>query len=116
MFGKGIYFANMSSKSANYCFTNREKNTGILILNEVALGETYDRYGADYITTLPKGKSSVRFINVLLMFSVGGVEIPLQIQRVTKNWMVSLYPWVKVRKQLYHNAHHCSTMNSLHTT
>lgn len=23
MFGKGVYFADMSSKSANYCFTNR---------------------------------------------------------------------------------------------
>jgi hypothetical protein len=24
MFGKGVYFADMSSKSANYCFTNRQ--------------------------------------------------------------------------------------------
>ncbi|KAL0481403.1 poly [ADP-ribose] polymerase [Acrasis kona] len=58
MFGKGVYFANMSSKSANYCFTSRDKNIGILILNEVALGDTYNRFGADYITTLPSGKQS----------------------------------------------------------
>ena len=38
MFGKGVYFADMSSKSANYCFTNKENNTGILILCEVAIG------------------------------------------------------------------------------
>ncbi|XP_042331963.1 poly [ADP-ribose] polymerase 2 isoform X2 [Sceloporus undulatus] len=39
MFGKGIYFADMSSKSANYCFATREKDIGLLLLSEVALGE-----------------------------------------------------------------------------
>ena len=28
MFGKGLYFADMVSKSANYCCTNRTNNTG----------------------------------------------------------------------------------------
>ena len=37
MFGKGVYFADMVSKSANYCFTNSNNNTGLLILNEVFL-------------------------------------------------------------------------------
>ena len=42
MFGKGVYFADMCSKSANYCCTSRESPTGILLLCEVAsvaLGE-----------------------------------------------------------------------------
>nr|XP_012325346.1 poly [ADP-ribose] polymerase 2 [Aotus nancymaae] len=39
MFGKGIYFADMSSKSANYCFASRLNNTGLLLLSEVALGQ-----------------------------------------------------------------------------
>lgn len=39
MFGKGIYFADMVSKSANYCFTNSTDNTGLMLLCEVALGE-----------------------------------------------------------------------------
>ncbi|XP_063157535.1 poly [ADP-ribose] polymerase 2 [Candoia aspera] len=39
MFGKGIYFADMSSKSANYCFATRKKDVGLLLLSEVALGE-----------------------------------------------------------------------------
>lgn len=39
MFGKGIYFADMSSKSANYCFASRLKDTGLLLLSEVALGQ-----------------------------------------------------------------------------
>ncbi|EDO26345.1 predicted protein, partial [Nematostella vectensis] len=34
MFGKGIYFADMSSKSANYCFATRSKNTGLVLLSE----------------------------------------------------------------------------------
>jgi len=38
MFGKGVYFADMSSKSANYCSTSVDNPTGILLLCEVALG------------------------------------------------------------------------------
>ncbi|XP_046754057.1 poly [ADP-ribose] polymerase [Diprion similis] len=58
MFGKGIYFADMVSKSANYCCTNRQNPTGLLLLCEVALGNTYERHAADYIEKLPKGKHS----------------------------------------------------------
>ena len=43
MFGKGIYFADMVSKSANYCCTTRSNNTGLLMLCDVALGEMYER-------------------------------------------------------------------------
>lgn len=39
MFGKGIYFADMASKSANYCCTNAVDSTGIMLLCEVALGD-----------------------------------------------------------------------------
>lgn len=39
MFGKGIYFADMVSKSANYCCTTPNNNTGVLLLCEVALGD-----------------------------------------------------------------------------
>lgn len=55
MFGKGIYFADMSSKSANYCFTTPTNNVGCMLLSEVALGNMYERLHADYITELPKG-------------------------------------------------------------
>ncbi|KAI4498125.1 hypothetical protein M0802_006611 [Mischocyttarus mexicanus] len=58
MFGKGIYFADMVSKSANYCCTNSESPTGLLLLCEVALGNMYERYEADYIEKLPKDKHS----------------------------------------------------------
>ena len=38
MFGKGVYFADMVSKSANYCCTSRSNDTGLLLLCDVALG------------------------------------------------------------------------------
>jgi poly [ADP-ribose] polymerase len=38
MFGKGIYFADMVSKSANYCFTTPDNSMGLMLLCEVALG------------------------------------------------------------------------------
>ncbi|CAI5716382.1 unnamed protein product [Peronospora destructor] len=34
MFGKGIYFADSVSKSANYCWTTPQNPTGILVLAE----------------------------------------------------------------------------------
>lgn len=61
MFGKGVYFADMSSKSANYCFTNPENNTGILILCEVAVGNPNEKMHADYLASnLPDGKHSTK--------------------------------------------------------
>ena len=34
-FGKGIYFADMCSKSANYCFASKLKSEGLVVLSEV---------------------------------------------------------------------------------
>lgn len=62
-FGKGVYFADMSSKSANYCFASRSSSTGLLLLCEVALGETNRKFAADYnASSLPRGKSSTHGI------------------------------------------------------
>ncbi|XP_021354296.1 poly [ADP-ribose] polymerase 2-like isoform X2 [Mizuhopecten yessoensis] len=61
MFGKGVYFADMSSKSANYCFATKTKNTALLLLCEVSLGQTNDLLNADYnAAKLPPGKHSTR--------------------------------------------------------
>ena len=38
MFGKGVYLADMSSKSANYCAAGISGNTGVLLLCEAELG------------------------------------------------------------------------------
>ena len=39
MFGKGVYLADMSSKSANYCHSYSSKGTGLLLLCEAELGD-----------------------------------------------------------------------------
>ena len=39
MFGKGVYLADMSSKSANYCASHSSGGTGLLLLCEAELGE-----------------------------------------------------------------------------
>lgn len=60
MFGKGVYFADMVSKSANYCRTTPSDNIGLLMLCEVALGNMHELLDADNIVKLPKGKHSVK--------------------------------------------------------
>ena len=50
----------MVSKSANYCFTSSSNPTGLLLLCEVALGDMYERTGAEYVTKLPTGKHSTK--------------------------------------------------------
>lgn len=61
MFGKGVYFADMVSKSANYCFTSPANPTGILLLCEVALGNPRDLYFSDYYASnLPAGCHSTK--------------------------------------------------------
>ncbi|KAF7657909.1 hypothetical protein LDENG_00020680 [Lucifuga dentata] len=61
MFGKGIYFADMSSKSANYCFASQNNNIGLLLLCEVALGDCNEMLDANYeASNLPAGKHSTK--------------------------------------------------------
>lgn len=62
MFGKGVYFADMVSKSANYCFTDPKAPTGILLLSEIALGNYYERTQAEYVCALPNGTHSCKGI------------------------------------------------------
>lgn len=38
MFGKGVYFADMASKSANYCGASRQHPVACILLCDVALG------------------------------------------------------------------------------
>ncbi|XP_060636115.2 poly [ADP-ribose] polymerase 2 [Anolis sagrei] len=66
MFGKGIYFADMSSKSANYCFATREKDIGLLLLSEVALGECNELLEANHeAEKLLVGKHSTKGLGKL---------------------------------------------------
>uniref|UniRef100_A0A7N0UUX5 Poly [ADP-ribose] polymerase n=1 Tax=Kalanchoe fedtschenkoi TaxID=63787 RepID=A0A7N0UUX5_KALFE len=60
MFGKGVYFADLVSKSAQYCFTDRKNPVGLMLLSEVALGEIYELKKATYMDKPPKGKHSTK--------------------------------------------------------
>lgn len=62
MFGNGIYFADQSTKSANYCWGfNRVRGTFYMMVCEVAVGKMFDLQHADSsIRSAPKGYNSVR--------------------------------------------------------
>ncbi|TXG63792.1 hypothetical protein EZV62_010786 [Acer yangbiense] len=60
MFGKGIYFADLVSKSAQYCYTEKKNPVGLMILSEVALGEVYELKKAKYMDKPPEGKHSTK--------------------------------------------------------
>ncbi|XP_076033544.1 poly [ADP-ribose] polymerase 2-like [Oratosquilla oratoria] len=84
MFDKGIYFADCSTKSANYCMATGRNNVGLLVLCEVALGKTNDLLQADYTASkLPAGCSSVKGLGTLvpqdknLVTMDDGVVVPM---------------------------------------
>ncbi|XP_029448906.1 poly [ADP-ribose] polymerase 1 [Rhinatrema bivittatum] len=82
MFGKGIYFADMVSKSANYCHAFTGNPMGLLLLGEVALGNMHELKAASHITKLPKGKHSVKGLgstapDPTASITLDGVEVPL---------------------------------------
>jgi len=58
MFDKGAYFADCVSKSANYCFTNYQNNTGLMLLCEVALGDMHELLQSDYNAKANSQKAS----------------------------------------------------------
>jgi len=58
MFGKGVYFADISSKSANYCFATKANPLGLLVLCEVATGNSLTKRRAEMISSLPNGYHS----------------------------------------------------------
>eukprot|EP00064_Thunnus_orientalis_P008492 superscaffoldBa00001010_g8515 len=82
MFGKGVYFADMVSKSANYCHTSQSDPVGLLLLAEVALGNMHELKKASHITKLPKGKHSVKGLgrtapDSSAAVTLDGVQVPL---------------------------------------
>lgn len=60
LFGKGIYFADMISKSAMYCGSNQQNNIGLLLLCDVSLGVPQEKTDPDYSSRLPSKYQSVK--------------------------------------------------------
>ncbi|XP_018018963.1 poly [ADP-ribose] polymerase 2 isoform X2 [Hyalella azteca] len=99
MFGKGIYFADMCSKSANYCMASCANTTGLLTLCEVALGTSKELLQADYqADKLPSGYQSVKGVGTMApvesnqVVMKDGVVVPLgPASSATKKGLSLLY-------------------------
>lgn len=69
-FGKGVYFADMISKSTKFCVTGKENRTGLILLCEVALGDVDECIETTYnnkpncLYELPENKHSVKRIGM----------------------------------------------------
>ncbi|KAL6615347.1 hypothetical protein ACP70R_037617 [Stipagrostis hirtigluma subsp. patula] len=86
MFGKGVYFADMFSKSANYCNASEGSTSGVLLLCEVALGDMNELLNADYYANnLPKGKLSTK--------GVGQTAPDLAESKITEVAWFGYPPW-----------------------
>ncbi|CAG9315884.1 unnamed protein product [Blepharisma stoltei] len=83
MFGKGVYFADMFMKSLGYAHSEAGDTSFFMLLCEVVLGKTYDRYQSEYVEKLPEG-----FLSTLgkgqegpdctqSIYLPNGVEVPL---------------------------------------
>lgn len=71
----------MVSKSANYCATGHSNPVGLMLLAEVALGDSLELDKAKYIKELPADKHSVKGIgktypNPNEAYKQNGVTIP----------------------------------------
>ena len=88
MFGKGVYFADMVSKSANYCFATSANPDGVLLLSEVALGTPYEKLRAEYEAdascrragkghTWGKGKTAPDPAGARTLPGDGGLKVPM---------------------------------------
>ncbi|OEL20577.1 Poly [ADP-ribose] polymerase 1 [Dichanthelium oligosanthes] len=75
MFGKGLYFADLVSKSAQYCYVDRDNPVGLMLLSEVALGDMYELKKATSMDKPPRGKHSTKGL---------GKTVPLESEFV--NW------------------------------
>ncbi|CAK63275.1 unnamed protein product (macronuclear) [Paramecium tetraurelia] len=62
MFGKGVYFADICSKSAGYCVANIDHPYGYVLLCEVALGNTYQIYKAKDHVRPPQNYHSIHAV------------------------------------------------------
>lgn len=79
MFGKGIYFADIVSKSANYSSVHLNDSTGLLLLCDVALGKTRNSRDAFNYKDLPnENEQSVKGCGEMfptIYSSLDGVKI-----------------------------------------
>ncbi|XP_075733862.1 poly [ADP-ribose] polymerase 2 isoform X3 [Rhipicephalus microplus] len=74
MFGKGVYFADCVSKSANYCFREPQEE-GLMLLCEVSLGNIKEEANAKSYDTLPRGINSIMGVGQFTPDRVGDLAM-----------------------------------------
>ena len=90
MFGRGIYFADMVSKSANYCQALGGA-AGLLALCEVALGNVHELYQAQAFASPPPSYNSIKGVGQTQLddsevyTTPDGAKIPLGKPRTVMN-------------------------------
>jgi hypothetical protein len=82
MFGKGLYFADLFSKSANY--SHAGSSTRMMLLCEVALGKMCEMYRQNNLEQLPHGFDSVKAVGKMganyehkTIVTPEGFEVPM---------------------------------------
>jgi poly [ADP-ribose] polymerase len=66
LLGKGVYLADMVEKSAAFCHPSPNNRTGLLLLCDTAVGETYDIKKPEYVTELPDGKLATHALSKII--------------------------------------------------
>ena len=95
MFGKGIYFADCASKSANYIHATEDHPFGLLILCEVALGNIYEIMKAKYMDKPPNGYHSVKGKGKNILKQEYNVDTEEQVKFDINGYELGLGPLVK---------------------
>jgi poly [ADP-ribose] polymerase len=98
-FGKGIYLADMASKSLNYCCPSN--NEGLILLCEAALGEIQEFYSFNYdakTTTLKNKKHTAKGCAVREpkhATKIGDVIVPsgpMQDRKINVSFVINFSP------------------------
>ena len=98
LFGKGLYFADMSSKSCDYCYPIN--NIGLILLCEVALGNIEKRLSTDYSlpNTMNKGNNSILGIGKIYpsngVFVEKNLFVPCEKVSVNNEYAVSFNEFI----------------------
>ena len=98
LFGKGLYFADMSSKSCDYCYPIN--NIGLILLCEVALGNIEKRLSTDYSlpNTMNKGNNSILGIGKIYpsngVFVEKNLFVPCENVSVNNEYAVSFNEFI----------------------
>ena len=109
MFGKGIYFADMFQKSAGYCDESQ-----IIMLCEVAVGNSMCLDGAKYVEALPEGYDSTQGVGSSVPSEAGMFVRPdgcgVNLGTTRQNTKSKTLRWVRTRAHAHMRSLGCAAL------